>query len=95
MDRPWPTTIAEAVDRLLAALDEQSIQQIRSCERSKLAMYHFFLGTYIRNQFGLWAGNHQLLHSCNQEFAHPDDVSMKIIDALWQRLQEEPSHEKR
>ena len=53
------------------------------------------LGQYIRNRFGLWKGNEELLRSCSEHAEkvgrprlgqHPDDASATIIDALWERL---------
>lgn len=43
---------------------------------------------FIRNEFGLWGANSKLLESFNSGFIHADDVSMDIIKALWEKLQE-------
>ncbi len=42
----------------------------------------------IRNAYGLWAGNKALLESCGSANIHPDECSMTIIEAVWDRLQE-------
>jgi hypothetical protein len=76
----WPHTIGEAVDHLLANLSDSDKETIKNSSESELFRYHHGLGTYIRNQFGLWKRN--LL----KEPFHPDDVSMFIIIALWKRL---------
>lgn len=45
----------------------------------------------IRNAFGLWGGNVALMQSGAQArgypFIHPDDASVVIIEAVWERLQ--------
>jgi len=45
-------------------------------------------GTGIRNEFGLWGGNFAFIKSCSgKRNAHPDHVSMIIIERLWDSLQ--------
>jgi len=51
----------------------------------QLIRFHHGWGTGIRNEFGLWKGNKELLADCHAE--HPDDASMVIIQAVWERLQ--------
>ena len=50
------------------------------------------LGSYIRNIFGLWEGNEELMASCatmiDKEDLHPDEAAMVIIEELWKKLQE-------
>jgi hypothetical protein len=50
------------------------------------------LGEYIRNEFGLWSGNYDLLTSCcfliKRDDVHVDEASSIIIRELWKRLQE-------
>jgi len=59
-------------------------------------IFHFGLGNHIRNEFGLWRDNKELLKSLNREVSdpylveilmmHPDDASMEIIKAAWRAL---------
>jgi hypothetical protein len=46
--------------------------------------HHHGLGTWVRNTFGLWRGNDELLRSTGCQ--HPDNASVVILGALWQRL---------
>jgi len=80
-----PKTVDEAVERLLATLSEDELQQIANTSENDLFMLHFGLGQNIRNSFGLWQGNQALLDSC--ETFDADDASSKIIEKLWKRLQ--------
>ncbi|MHA1918479.1 MAG: DUF6794 domain-containing protein, partial [Promethearchaeota archaeon] len=43
---------------------------------------------WVRNEFGLWQGNDELLKSCAKKdpLIHPDDVSSIIIEELWKKL---------
>ena len=90
-----PTTLPQAVDRLLEELNDDLKEEIRSMPPSEPWRYHHTVGHYVRNEFGLWAGNDALLTSC-QKARHknagilkaisPDDASATIIEALWERL---------
>jgi hypothetical protein len=48
------------------------------------------LGGYILNNFGLLAGNWELMRSCRAQagniFQHDEDAVAVIIDALWEKL---------
>jgi len=46
---------------------------------------HFSWGLNIRNEFGLWEGNDELIESCGK--FEPDGASSAIIDAVWGALQ--------
>lgn len=50
-----------------------------------LISLHFSWGLNIRNEFGLWEGNDELIKSCGE--IEPDGASGTIIDAVWRALQ--------
>jgi hypothetical protein len=79
-----PQTLEQAVDRLLDSLEPEVARQIAGTAREELIGYHFSLGQYIRNAFGLWGENAALLDACGTEDA--DDAAGVIIEALWTRL---------
>jgi len=84
----WPKTVEEAVDQLLSSMSDEDKQTVKNTPESELIQYHFGWGTGIRNEFGLWRGNEELLVSCGSADMQPDDASMVIIKAGWKRLQE-------
>ena len=59
-----------------------------------LSTLHLHLGSFIRNEFGLWSENNELMESCQyisgEEDLHDDDASKLIIEELWKRLQKMP-----
>ena len=79
----YPKTIAEAVDRLLSTLSEKDKEAIKNTAKDDLIGLHFSLGTYIRNAFGLWKDNKELVEACGQSYPifFPDSVSEVIIEA--------------
>lgn len=83
----WPTSLDEAVERLLAALSENEKQLLRSISKEEVIRFHHSWGAGIRNDFGLWSGNRALLRSCGETF--PDQASLVIMEAVWQRVHDE------
>jgi hypothetical protein len=57
----WPKTVDEAVERLLTDIPRTDQQEVQKKSEEQLAEYHFGLGIYIRNSYGLWRGNEALL----------------------------------
>ncbi|MBO3703056.1 MAG: hypothetical protein J5W83_11035 [Candidatus Accumulibacter sp.] len=84
--KQWPTTIDEAVGVVIASLSDEEKATIGAMAESELIGLHMGLGAWIRNNFGLWSGNRQLLESTGEPNA--DDASMVIIVAVWRRLRE-------
>ncbi|MEO6694564.1 MAG: DUF6794 domain-containing protein [Ignavibacteria bacterium] len=62
-------------------------QAIRSTSKDDLIFLHFGLGIKIRNDFGLWEGNRELLADSGK--AHPDDVSSILIRKSLEKLRSE------
>jgi len=81
-----PKTVDESVDRLMTVLDDEHKLIVASMQEDELIDLHFSLGTDIRNAFRLHDQNSTLLKSLGYS-VHPDDVSMVIINALWNFLQ--------
>lgn len=84
-----PKTIEEAVELLLTELSEKDQQIIKIMAEDQLSSLHFSLGNYIRDRFGLWGSNVELLKACSPDdvLRDADDASMAIIKALWWKLQ--------
>ena len=83
----WPKTVDQAVTRLIERMEDADKKMVRDTKKQDLILFHDGWGTGIRNAFGLWKGNTNLLADCHAE--HPDDASMVIIRAVWERLQKQ------
>ena len=87
----YPLTINQAVDSLMVIVSADNKAQIKAMKKKDLIQLHFEFGMWIRNNFGLWAGNRSLLNECGdslkQTRIHPDDASMLIIKKFWDKLQ--------
>ncbi len=82
---PWPASVNEAVGQLLGILSADDKSLIAAKSRSDLVKLHRGLGLWIRNNFGLSAGNMALIHDAGARDA--DDAAGIIIEALWTSLQ--------
>ena len=84
-----PKSIKEAIQLLLTDLPEKDRQAIRMMAEEDMSSLHFSLGNYVRNEFGLWGSNAELLKACcpDSSLQNADDASTVIIKALWWKLQ--------
>ena len=82
-----PKSLKEAVDLLISEMSEEYKNYVQSLPEDELIQFHFGFGLGIRNRFGLWGGNYDLLESCGSRDMHPDDASGVIIHAVWRELQ--------
>lgn len=92
--RNWPKTLEEAVAELKNEFGKEEIDKIKKMKRNEFDINYLFLGQYIRNQFGLWAGNKELLHNVLPNKPEPDNVSQIIIEKLFNDVKKEREMEK-
>jgi len=87
-----PQTVDQAVTRLMSDLSLRDRARIAKLKDEQLVALYFSLGEYIRNAFGLWSGNKQLIESCRAlsgiRDLREDDASAFIIKELLRRLRE-------
>ena len=65
-------------------LSDEYKKEIKNSSEKNLIVFQASLGMKIRNEFGLWEGNNELLISCGT--LNPDDASMATIKAIWRAL---------
>jgi len=84
----WPRTVEDAARRVLDELPPEELHVLAGMARCDLLDAHRGLGMGIRNGFGLWQGNKELLADCagGSWWQHPDDASAVIIERAWERL---------
>ena len=85
-----PKTVDDAIKRLIANMPLKFKVDLSKMDEGELINLHFTFGVFIRNQFGLWNENVDLLNDCRElsgvTFMHPDDSAAFIIEELWKRL---------
>ncbi len=88
--RPWPESLADAVEMLRAHVPLAEQQRIAKLRRDALLELHFDLGAWIRCSFGLTTGNDELLDATGG--GDPADACDAIIEAFWHALREDALH---
>ncbi len=85
-----PRTVDEAVLRLISELSLKEKVKIAKMERWEVPALHVTLGPHIREKYGFWSGNEELMESCRvlsgKEKFDMAIASAMIIDAMWARL---------
>ncbi|MEE4605365.1 MAG: DUF6794 domain-containing protein [Desulfobacteraceae bacterium] len=86
-----PKTVKDAVARLISELPLKDKTIIANMAEAELSVLNTTLGEYIRNEFGLWTGNDELLISCcfiaKCDTVSEDEASSIIIKEIWKQLQ--------
>jgi hypothetical protein len=87
---PIPKTVDEAVKRLISDMPLKDKVTVANMAESELSLLRTNIGEYIRNEFGLWSDNQDLMTSCRffakKENLHEDEACSIIIRELWKRL---------
>lgn len=89
-NKNWPKTVEGAVLNILSTMSDKDKSMVKNTQKDDLTKFHSGWGVRIRNRFGLWTGNQELIISACGGPCHPDDASMVIIRAVWDELQREP-----
>ncbi|MCI0449000.1 MAG: hypothetical protein L0Y79_04325 [Chlorobi bacterium] len=79
----WPRTLDDAVKILEAEFGEKEIEKIKNLNYEEFEFQYLDLGQYIRNRFGLWAGNKDLITNIGCKSKSPDDISEIIIKEFY------------
>jgi len=82
----WPVTVEDTARDLLPRIPLIEKLRIKSVSREHVISLHFEMGLGTRNRYGLRRGNDKLIHSACGSPCHPDDASMKIIEAVWDEM---------
>jgi hypothetical protein len=85
---PRPRTVKAAVRYLLAGLDQKNRDALKAMKRNDLILLHHGFGAGVRHNLGLWGQNQALMNDPELKGMHPDDMSMILIEKLWEHLKE-------
>lgn len=64
--KQYPKTVKEAVDTVIKDMTKEDIKIVKSMSLNEIIMFHHTVGRVIRNHFGLWNKNLELLNDCNE-----------------------------
>ena len=66
-------------------MTEKDKKMLKNTAEEDLVLFHCNWAVNMRNEFGLWDGNDELLELCGESEA--DGASMAIIKAVWEALE--------
>jgi len=75
----------ESVKTVINNMDDEAILYMLGLPKEDLITLHHGFGTSVRNGLGLWVP-----YNPHVGAEHPDDYSFKIVEEIWQRLQNTP-----
>ncbi len=85
-----PRNLEECLSELNRLWDSAFVDKFKRTEESELAKYHFTLGIWLRNNWGLWKGDTLARWFNSIGIVHPDDMSGIIIQSYWRELNSKP-----
>lgn len=72
---------------VLDSLTSPKFKQYLECvEEDALINFHFGLGMWLRNNWGLWAGSELNTYFQERDIFHPDDMSSIIITSYYRYI---------
>jgi hypothetical protein len=85
-----PSDLDDAMTQLDRILRSEDLDTMRTGTEDDMAQYHFGLGMWLRNNWGLWAGSRLARWFNERRIRHPDAMSGIILDSYWRRLHDTP-----
>lgn len=85
-----PKDLDDAFIELKKMLAPALLNELRNNSEEHLSGYHHGLGTWLRNNWGLWAGARLAQYFNQLGIHHPDDMSGIILTSFWRHLHSQP-----
>jgi hypothetical protein len=85
-----PENLDGCFKELEIMLMPEFIQKIRDGSEDDMVQYHFGLGLWMRNNWGLWKGLRLAKWFNAQGIDQPDDMSGIILTSFWRHLHKQP-----
>jgi len=84
-----PKDLEDCFETLNMILNQDDINAIKSLQnRSETILYHHGLGTWLRNNWGLWGGSRLQSYFIAKGIKHPDSMSATILEYYYDWLNE-------
>lgn len=83
----WPRNLIEAVKELVKLYDDKELHHISNLTWSQFQMEYNTVGgldQWVRNHFGLWRGNYDLMLDSKIDKINADNASLSILYHFWE-----------
>jgi hypothetical protein len=81
-----PRTFPQCFIVLEKELPADTLERMRTISEADMGEYHFGLGTWMRDSWGLWSGGPLYSYFRQIGLVHPDDMSGVILTSFWRHL---------
>ena len=85
-----PENIEDCFEELEKMLHSELIEEIRAGSEDDMRTYHWNLGMWLRNNWGLWSHSRLAKYFEQLHIYHPDIMSNNILFSFWQHLNNKP-----
>ena len=85
-----PTDLEDCFKELKKMLPAELVSKMKSGTEKNMIKYHFGLGTWMRNNWGLWSGSRLRDYFKKLGLSHPDDMSSVVLNSFWRHLNNKP-----
>ncbi|MBV9927553.1 MAG: hypothetical protein JOZ96_21225 [Acidobacteria bacterium] len=85
-----PKDLEDCLVELEKMLHPSLISEMRLKSEDDMVLYHRSLGTWVRNNWALWAGSRLSRYFNGLGIYHPDDMSGIILTSFWRHLHSQP-----
>lgn len=85
-----PKDLEDCFGELKKILKPQDVEKMKAGPEDDLDMYHHGLGTWLRNNWGLWEGSRLSAWFNRHGIEHPDNMSGIILTSFWRHLNGQP-----
>jgi len=85
-----PKDLDDCFAQLKKILSKDLIEKMKTGPEEDMIDYHHGLGTWLRNNWGLWKGSRLSKWFNARGIKHPDDMSGIILDSFWRHLNNKP-----
>ncbi len=85
-----PKDLEDRIVELKKLLKPEDIEKMKAGTENEMIQYHFGLGMWMRNNWGLWRGSRLARWFNAKGIKHPDDMSGIILYSFWRHLNQKP-----
>ena len=85
-----PKDLDDCFKELNKLLEPSVIEELKNGSEEDLSRYHFGLGMWIRNNWGVWGDSRLGDYFREMGIWHPDDMSSIILVSYWRHLNDRP-----
>jgi len=85
-----PTDLDDCFSEMKKMLPAETVEKMKAGPEKDMIKYHFGLGTWMRNNWGLWGGSRLRDYFNKLGLHHPDDMSSVVLYSFWRHLNGKP-----